>query len=183
MPDAGPAADAEPDPDATWVPAARDEIVDLLPPRVDALACDHGHENPPSRSNCRLCDAPLSDDPADVREITRPPLGRLRFDDGTSHLLRGDLVIGRKPVAPENTVAETLALAGEKMSRRHAMINLRGWDTLIVDLGSTNGTVVVPSSGAAPIVIEPDSPQLIEHGAHVILGSRTFDYEAALDVD
>ena len=45
---------------------------------------------------------------------------------------------------------------------------------LVADCGSTNGTFVVPHPGAQVVTLEPDQPQLVEPGAVVYFGSRSF---------
>ena len=66
-------------------------------------------------------------------------------------------VIGRSQDAADKLdIDRTLAHGGERVSRRHAEIVLRGADYFIRDLGSMNGTYIAgaASSGGPTLQIE-----------------------------
>lgn len=71
------------------------------------------------------------------------------------------VVIGRLP-------GSTVVLDDPNVSRRHAEIRRQGPDAVLVDLGSTNGTVV---NGVAV------SSHRLEHGDRIKLGNTTLVYE------
>ena len=63
---------------------------------------------------------------------------------------------------------------GEKVSRSHLEVRFQGWDVLVADAGSTNGTFVVPHPGGQVAALESGRPQMIDPGAVVYFGSRSF---------
>lgn len=82
---------------------------------------------------------------------------------------------GRKVEMEEDTVAIgrlpgcTIVLDDPNVSRRHAEIRRQGGDAVLVDLGSTNGTLV---NGVAV------RRHRLEHGDRITLGNTTLVYEA-----
>ena len=126
---------------------------------------------------CAECEAPLRPGADAIVHVPRPSLGRLQFDDGELIDLDHDLLIGRNPdrdTDPERAALRRVKAAGDKVSRSHLEVRLRGWDVLVVDCGSTNGTFVVPHPGGQVVGLEPARPQLVEPGAVVYFGSRSF---------
>lgn len=144
-------------------------------PLVDAVTCSSGHLNPPGRGTCRSCDALLSPE-APQRTVTRPNLGVLRFDDGATVPVDEDLVLGRRP--PEDGRRRQV-LTGDRVSRHHAEVITRGWEVLISDPGSRNGTYVVSAGSDEPVRVHEGVPIRLEHGARVYLGTRSFVFEMA----
>jgi pSer/pThr/pTyr-binding forkhead associated (FHA) protein len=63
---------------------------------------------------------------------------------------------------------------GDKVSRSHLEIRFQGWDVLVADCGSTNGTFVVPHPGGQVTALQAGRAQLLEPGATVYFGSRSF---------
>ncbi len=65
--------------------------------------------------------------------------------------------------APDDAGTDTLSVTGPQVSRRHLMLDVQGWQLLIRDAGSTNGTFLsrpgergrqrVPAGRAAPVHI------------------------------
>ena len=142
-------------------------------PLVDAVICPTGHPNPPGRGTCGSCDALLAPD-TPVRAVPRPPLGALHFDDGAVVTVEADLVLGRRP--PDDG-RQVYALAGDRVSRHHAELQLRGWEVLLHDPGSRNGTYVVGPGSAEPVRVDTGVPVRLEPGARVYLGTRSFHFE------
>ena len=114
--------------------------------------------------------------------VSRPPLGQLTFDDGQVVVLNQGCVLGRTPNADEHEGSTTIPLDGKKISRQHAAVILDGWNVLVDDLGSTNGTIVVLAPGTPPIEVEPGTPLRLDERATVYLGSRSFTYDTAGEV-
>ncbi len=86
---------------------------------------------------------------------------RLRLD-------RGLLSIGRSPDAD-------VALSDEQASRYHAELRRYGDQWLIVDLGSTNGTLVEDArAGMPPARLAPDQARALQPGDVVVIGSTRF---------
>lgn len=141
-------------------------------PTVQALVCSNQHPNPPQLSVCRVCFAPLTAPPV---HIARPTLGSLRFSDGTTVALDRPVLIGRNPKVEGGLVGEIPQLVrldvGPGLSRTHASVRLEGWQVLLEDLNSANGTIVrLP--GREPRRLHPSEPVLLEAGADVDLGGE-----------
>ncbi|MGB5758004.1 MAG: FHA domain-containing protein [Acidimicrobiales bacterium] len=66
------------------------------------------------------------------------------------------------------------------MSSRHAEIRLQGWDPVLVDLTSTNGTFVWHREPGAWDRCRPGAEVRLEPGAVVSLGHRRFVFESSL---
>ena len=119
-------------------------------PLVDAKLCPDGHANPPVVASCAVCGQFLTPGTATVVHVPRPSLGHLELDDGTIVELDHELLIGRNPdrdTHPERAGLRRVKVIGDKVSRSHLEIRYQGWDVLVADCGSTNGTFVVPHPG------------------------------------
>lgn len=141
-------------------------------PTVQALLCLSQHANPPQLSVCRVCFAQLTNPPV---HIARPNLGSLRFSNGTTVALDRPVLIGRNPKVEGGLAGEIPQLVrldvGPGLSRTHASIRLEGWQVLLEDLNSANGTIVrLP--GREPRRLHPSEPVLLEVGSDVDLGGE-----------
>jgi hypothetical protein len=144
---------------------------------VDAKLCPEGHPNPPVVASCAVCGKFLTPGATAVVHVPRPSLGHLEFDDGAIVDLDHELLVGRNPdrdSEPERAVLRRVKVVGDKVSRSHLEIRYQGWDVLVADCGSTNGTFVVPHPGGQVSALEPGRAQLLEPGATVYFGSRSF---------
>ncbi len=144
---------------------------------VEAKVCGRGHANSPTAAICAVCGAPLRPGSDGNVNVTRPSLGRLQLDDGDSVELDHDLLIGRNPdrdTDESRAALRRVKAIGDKVSRSHLEVRLHGWDIFVVDCGSTNGTFVVPHAGGQVVAVDPARPQLVEPGATVYFGSRSF---------
>ncbi len=165
-------------------PAAQTSEEDLSPPpppavvtppppppatgdSVMARPCPSGHSNRPSRVTCSVCDAFLPSGQDALELMNRPPVGHLIFSDGTRHVLDKDLLVGRAPVVEDGVGCDIKVIRSDQISRRHLAISVKGWDVFVEDCGSRNGTVLIPTDGAAPVKVEAGMPQLIEPGASI----------------
>jgi hypothetical protein len=96
----------------------------------------------------------------------------LQRDDGTQHVITAAAVFGRNPAAAGEW-AGALAVAlpdGEKsMSKTHAGVRVTAGGSSIVDLNSTNGTVVLRPEGAEEELV-PGVPVSVRPGDVVMLG-------------
>lgn len=141
-------------------------------PTVQALMCPSQHPNPPQLSVCRVCFAPLATPPVN---IARPVLGSLRFSNGAKVALDRPVLIGRNPKVEGGLAGEIPQLVrldvGPGLSRTHASVRLEGWQVLLEDLNSANGTIVrLP--GREPRRLHPSEPVLLEIGSDVDLGGE-----------
>jgi hypothetical protein len=144
---------------------------------VEAKLCAEGHPNPPVVASCAVCGQFLTPGGAAIVHVPRPSLGHLELDDGTIVELDHELLVGRNPDGdenPERTGLRPVKVVGDKVSRSHLEVRFQGWDVLVADCGSTNGTFVVPHPGGQVSTLEPGRAQLLEPGATVYFGSRSF---------
>ncbi len=115
------------------------------PPVVIGVHCKNGHFNDPEARYCAVCGIGMAQLTKVPQPGTRPPLGVLVLDDGSVFQLDADYVIGREP-SLDSSVADgsarplRLADASGLVSRIHARVELDGWQVLISDLNSANGT-------------------------------------------
>ena len=146
-----------------WVPAMPPlEAVAPAPPGVregptlEAVSCPWGHPNPPGSSRCRVCDALVAVQPSYV--VPAPVLALLRASNGDTAELVGSVLVGRAPARDRARVEDpellTVTSPSHDISRTHLEVSAAGWDVVVTDLHSTNGTVVVPPGGA-PRVMDP----------------------------
>jgi hypothetical protein len=156
---------------------------DPVGPDVPALICPAGHVNSPREVTCRLCGAALPPDPVIV---ARPVLGVLRLSTGDVVTLDRDVVLGRHPPAdPAGANGEggphlvRLPSPDGVISRTHLRVTLSGWQVLVTDLNSTNGTrVTLP--GSDPEQLPPGIPVPIRAGTVVTLAEGVdFRFEDA----
>ena len=63
------------------------------------------------------------------------------------------------------------AVAGEKVSRSHLEVRFQGWDVLVADCGSTNGTFIVPHPGGQVVALDRSAPAR-RAGARVLRSAR-----------
>ncbi len=142
-------------------------------PAIQSRVCQSGHSNPPHEQTCSHCGIRLEGPPS---MIPRPSLGRMVFSSG--HVLELDrpAIIGRNPKIEGSMTNEMPKLVrldiGKGLSRSHAMVRLEGWQVLLEDLASSNGTfVTLPGRDARrlhtnePVQLEPGS--VIDFGGEV----------------
>ena len=141
-------------------------------PTVQALTCATGHLNPTQAGTCRVCGESLGGAPITV---ARPSLGRLTFATGEVVVLDRPVIIGRNPRLEGRAFGELPQLLkldiGHGLSRSHAMVRLEGWQVLIEDLGSANGTVVT-LPGRAPRRLHAGEPAMLEAAAEIDFGGE-----------
>ncbi|PJI94984.1 FHA domain-containing protein [Luteimicrobium subarcticum] len=144
-------------------------------PMIVARLCAAGHANPPSRGRCAWCGAAVG---GEARPVPRPPLGRVRVSTGQVLELDAPLVVGRRPRSPRGPGAAgtadlhrivTVPSPEQDVSRSHVEVRIEGWHVLVVDLSTTNGTML-RRVGQEPLRIHPNEPVLVVSGDLVDLG-------------
>lgn len=151
-------------------------------PNVLSARCPAGHLCPAYATRCRVCQEQMPHQEPFM--AARPLLGMLRFSTGDVVPLDRGVVAGRAPAAPDVTDRErphVLALASppDGLSRTHLEVRLDGWHVLVVDCGSTNGTIVTPP-GQDGFRLREGDPVVIEPGTSVNLADVvTFTYEVS----
>ncbi|MDF2091561.1 FHA domain-containing protein [Knoellia sp. 3-2P3] len=160
--------------------AAEDETPTVAvetPVLVEGVLCASGHLNEPRAASCGQCGGAIE---AGSPRVTRPrpALGVLVTDEGAVYTVGTDYVIGREPEqAPDVRAGRARPLvlrdAEHSTSRVHARLHLSGWDVLVADSGSANGTQVSRGGPAGPwesVYREPGTP--LHPGDRVRLGKR-----------
>ena len=113
-------------------------------PQVLAVYCPSLHLTAAHSATCRVCGVPVAQQ--DAVPIPRPPLGVLRLPNGDQVVLDKGVLFGRvaqaDPSAPERPHEIRLTTPDNEISRNHAEVVLDGWNVLVRDLGSMNGTTV-----------------------------------------
>jgi hypothetical protein len=151
------------------------------PALVRGVYCPRQHLNDPRSTTCRACGLPVSAG-APHAEGARPPLGRLTWDNGEVDYLPGAVLIGRD-VALDGAIAagELAPLVptghNDSMSRVHAELRASGWDVVVIDRGSTNGTFVWDGPSRAWQRLSPGEAHVLQAGAVLAFGERTATFE------
>ncbi|MFH5206646.1 FHA domain-containing protein [Antrihabitans spumae] len=150
--------------------------------KVRGFKCARAHLNDPRVAFCRVCGLRMDQLTGILTEDTRPPLGLLVVDDGTTFILDGDCVLGREPETSDAARAGftpiRLSDSSGGMSRAHAEFRLIEWDVAIVDRGSTNGTHVRVAGALDWHRLPPRQPFLLTPGSEVMIGGRTVTFDS-----
>jgi FHA domain len=148
---------------------------------VRGVYCPRDHLNDPRDEFCRVCGLPLVPGGPEV-EGPRPPLGKLTWDNGEVHELLGPALVGRDVGLDGSVVSGELAALvpsgqNDSMSRVHAELRPNGWDVVVIDRGSTNGTFIWDEASKAWQRLLPDEPHVVRTGAVLAFGERTATFE------
>jgi hypothetical protein len=148
---------------------------------VSGVYCPRDHLNDPRDEFCRTCGLPLVPGGPEV-EGPRPPLGKLTWDNGEVHELLGAALVGRDVGLDGAVVSGELAALvpsgqNDSMSRVHAELRPSGWDVIVIDRGSTNGTFIWDEASKAWQRLLPDEPHVVRPGAVLAFGERTATFE------
>jgi hypothetical protein len=150
-------------------------------PIVLGVYCKNGHFGDPNARSCVVCGVSRGRRGPAPQPGPRPPLGALVLDDNSALELSIDCVVGREPALdPSVAVGEAhpLAIADAAVSRVHARIHLDGWQVLLIDLGSVNGTRIRLPGKRSEQALEPNVPVPLQSGTRVLVGTQGFQYEA-----
>lgn len=167
---------------STFVPHEGDAVVAPSGVTVHAVRCLAGHLNPPSAVACRQCSIEIP--PQAHVSVQRPSLGKLVFSDGQEFVVTSPALLGRAPKASGQINGEvpelvTLPSSTKELSSTHLEVRIEGWQVIVVDRRSTNGTTVqLPL--AEPQRLHPGEPFPIVPGTIVDLAEEVqFVYEAS----
>ena len=144
---------------------------------VPAVLCPSRHANPPAAPSCLTCGLAIAD--RAIVSVPRPTVGRLVFDGGRIVPIDRRTLIGRQPSAAAGAPVDDLpALVpvpdpGSLLSRNHAEIRVEGWELTITDLGSRNGTFVVPPGQGDMFRLRAREPYPVAAGMLVHLADVT----------
>jgi FHA domain-containing protein len=151
--------------------------------QIRGYPCARGHLNDPRAPVCAMCGVPMEEQAGPPVVGPRPPLGLLAFEDGATYTVDAEYLMGRLPEADPRVISGALrALALEDtsgaVSRVHAQIVLDGWDTLIVDAGSRNGTFVCAPGEQGWTQLPAGESYRLVPGSRVRIGGRSFQFES-----
>ena len=167
-------------------PLADVDASDGEPPRTTALRSERILGAAPDEQELQS----LEDGPAtsglvvdDLPEAQRPPVGLLVFDDGATYTVDAEYLMGRMPEADPRVASgalRSLALEDSSgaVSRVHAQIVVNGWEALLVDVGSRNGTFVSPPGEQGWTQLPTGETHRLVPGTRVRIGGRSFQFEA-----
>jgi len=156
-------------------PLSGDEVA------VRGILCSRNHFNDPRAAFCMVCGISMVHVTHNLVEGTRPTLGFLVFDDGSTFTLDRSYVLGREPGVPGEPGVDGLLVPDpdrQSVSRRHAEIRLDGWFVNLIDLGSTNGSFTWSDTTQAWQSLPANQPISLSPGVTVALGRRTFIFES-----
>ncbi|MGY1746466.1 FHA domain-containing protein [Blastococcus sp. SYSU D00695] len=152
-------------------------------PKVKGILCKNGHLNDPRVLFCAQCGIRTTQQTAVFVEGVRPPLGLLVFDNGATVSLDADYLLGREPETDERVREGShrpLLVVDQTggVSRHHAEIRLEGWDVVLTDIGSANGTLFARRGELAWTSLIPGQPVQLTPGMTVRMGGRQFAFES-----
>lgn len=145
-----------------------------------AVQCLSGHLNPASGATCRVCGTDIQTQKP--FKVDRIDLGVFRFSTGAQVRVLGPMLVGRAPklggeikgVVPELV---TVPSPEQDISRTHVEVRVEGWQVMVVDRDSTNGTFV-SLPGQEPKRLRAGEPFPLPVGASVSLaGEVDFAFE------
>jgi hypothetical protein len=150
-------------------------------PIVLGVYCKNGHFGDPNARSCVVCGVSRGRRGPAPQPGPRPPLGALVLDDNSALELSADCVVGREPTLDPSVAAgeaHPLSIPDAAVSRIHARIHLDGWQVLLIDLGSVNGTRIRLPGKRSEQALEPNVPFPLQSGTRVLVGTQGFQYEA-----
>jgi hypothetical protein len=167
------------------LPSADTPVDDLAAaadaPIVLGVYCKNGHFGDPNARSCVVCGVSRGRRGPAPQPGPRPPLGALVLDDNSALELSTDCVVGREPTLDPSVAAgeaNPLSIPDAAVSRVHARIHLDGWQVLLIDLGSVNGTRIRLPGKRSEQALEPNVPVPLQSGTRVLVGTQGFQYEA-----
>lgn len=176
--------DAEEDLDLGPLPIPGDHVHQELDPRVSLVSgvyCKNNHFNDPRVLFCALCGINMVQQTAVPVQSGRPPLGVVVLDDGSVYQLDGDYLLGRdaesSAVQQPELRAITIDDQSQLISRVHARLELRGWDVILVDNNSTNGTFFLEPGDQAWRQLPPGAEHRLMPRTRIRIGNRSLAYD------
>jgi hypothetical protein len=151
---------------------------------VKGFRCSRNHHNDPRVSFCSVCGIRMDQRTGILVNGRRPPLGLLVLDIGSTFVLDDNYLLGRNPEVDEAVIRSELRPIrldddSGTLSRVHAEIRLDGWDVLLIDRGSANGTYIATAGQQGWNRLAPNNAVVLSPGTHVRTGRRMFTFESA----
>jgi len=152
-------------------------------PRTRGHLCARGHLNDPRSHFCVLCGIRMNERTGELVFGARPPLGLLVFDDGATYTVDAEYLVGRMPDVDErvrNGALRSIVVEDRSgaVSRVHAEVRVDGWDVMLVDSRSRNGTHIAGPGANSWTTVPSGRSHRLTPGTRVRLGSRTFLFES-----
>ena len=149
---------------------------------VEGILCSRDHFNNPSAAYCQVCGISMVHLTHGLVTGVRPTMGFLVFDNGATYALDRDYVAGRAPDVSGAERASPLTIFDDELSvsGTHARIDLSGWDVVLHDLGSTNGTFIWDAAHRQWNHVPPNTPTVLAPGSTAAFGRQTFVFESAV---
>ncbi len=150
---------------------------------VPGVRCSRDHHNNPHALYCSSCGIKMGvHRTLVVVNGPRPPLGILVLDDGSTIPVQHDMVIGRDPSVDDlvvNRAALAIRIEDEtsSVSRAHLLVALDGWEVLVADRGSSNGTSVRAAEGEPWRRLSPSERVQVGTGAQIKIGERRLVFD------
>jgi hypothetical protein len=139
---------------------------------VEGITCGHGHFGYPGLRYCMVCGRVLLPLAGRHGQGRRPPLGTLIFEDGTTHVLDGDVRLARAS-GPGNLIAsprDQLPAASTV-----ADVRLSGWQPVI---SSESHRIAIALPGGGSLQIAPGMSAWLAPGAEFTIVSHRIRYES-----
>ena len=111
----------------------------------------------------------------------RPPLGVVVLDDGSVFQLDTPYLLGRDPNSDERVQGGDfrglpIIDQSNQVSRVHARLELRGWDVVLSDNNSTNGTFIHVPKTPDWQRMPPGGEHILIQGTRIRIGHRTLAF-------
>lgn len=148
---------------------------------VRGVFCKNRHFNDPRVLFCAVCGINMVHQTPILVNGERPPLGVIVLDDGAVFQLDTDYLLGRDPDADDRVrqgdcrgipIIDT----SNMVSRVHARLELRGWDVVLIDNTSTNGTFVNSPKSVEWRRMAAGGEEILTPGTRVRIGHRTLAF-------
>ncbi len=149
--------------------------------QVRGVYCKNQHFNDPRVLFCGICGINMVQQTPVLVSGARPPLGVIVLDDGAVFQLDTPYLLGRDPSGDERLATGAfrplpIIDQSNEVSRVHARLELRGWDVVLVDNNSTNGTYVHLPKTPDWVRMPPGAEQVLTQGTRVRIGHRTLAF-------
>lgn len=152
-------------------------------PQVLGVRCPRDHHNHPDAVYCAQCGLRMGVNQTIIAGMgPRPSIGVLLLDDGTTHSIDTDMIVGREPQFHAAVVAgqvEPVIVLDQELnlSREHFSIRLDGWDVMVMDLNSSNGTYLMRHNTPVWEQISATHETAVSAGDRLRAGARVFQIQ------
>ncbi|MEQ6903400.1 FHA domain-containing protein [Nocardioides sp. YIM 152588] len=148
---------------------------------VRGVYCKNRHFNDPRQLFCAVCGINMVQQTPVLVSGLRPPLGVIVLDDGAVFQVDTPYLLGRDPDSDERVAAGRfrglpVVDQSHQVSRVHARLELRGWDVVLIDNHSTNGTFVHVPKATDWQRLAPGGEHVLVQGTRVRIGNRTLAF-------